>query len=169
MTEGTSANRSEGRSTGASAGGNFVLRAPLESDRHRLEHFLNSESLGLPDAWMDGQMAVTPESDELVGYIYIAQYGGDAYVAPIAVVEGWRKKGVGATLIAWAFQEHEELRLVSEGRAHGFYHALGFQHLPWEQVDAYPRSLCEQCPDLETCHPQPFIGTRDGTACPAVL
>ena len=150
-------------------GGAFILRSPRESDGHRLEHFLNSEHLGLPEGWMDGQIAVTSDTDGLMGYIYIADYEGDAYVAPIAVVEEWRNKGVGRALIDWAFQEHEELRLVSEGRAHGFYHALGFQHLPWDQVAAYPVELCQQCPDRETCHPQPFIGTRDGMASPAVL
>lgn len=97
------------------------------------------------------------DDDEIVGVIRLAlDEQNVAHVNPIVIYPSWRGYGVGRELIAFASETYGEIRLVSRGSSLGFYQALGFKDIAWENIHAPIVSECEACEMKEECHPVPM-------------
>ena len=73
----------------------------------------------------------------------------------------WHGFGVGRTLVEDAGARHDEIRLVARGKSIGFYRALGFVEIPWEDIAPGVTEECDGCPLIDECGPLP-MGWKKG-------
>lgn len=95
-------------------------------------------------------------SQKVVGFIRLLEDRGQWYVNPVVVDPAYRRKGVGAALMAFAHKRYGELRFVARGYAVPFYEALGCENVPWDAIAPIVADDCDECSMLATCHPQPM-------------
>jgi GNAT superfamily N-acetyltransferase len=145
----------------------FDIRPACAKDLPLLQSLFVEDGMAQPSTaqLLAGTVAVN-DDDEAVGFIQILEVSDDvnpaangAYVYPVIVYQSWQHHGVGRALIDYELARHGTLKLVACNRSQRFYPKAGFEPLPWEQVAARVARDCELCPDLPTCHPQPFIKT----------
>jgi N-acetylglutamate synthase-like GNAT family acetyltransferase len=132
-----------------------AMRAGVSSDQAVLDGLLEAEGMG---AGVDPSEFVVVESDgRIVGIARAEVIDGDAWIRPIAVTAPGRGRGIGSTLVRELAARHGTLRVVARGASAGFYAALGFVEMGWETTAEGLRAECEQCPDLDACHPVPMV------------
>jgi GNAT superfamily N-acetyltransferase len=86
--------------------------------------------------------------------------GNGHYVYPVIVFANWRKLGVASALVRYELKRHGQLKLVACRPSRGFYERSGFAHETWENIAYQIARDCEQCPNLKSCDPQPFVISR---------
>jgi N-acetylglutamate synthase-like GNAT family acetyltransferase len=96
----------------------------------------------------------------LAGAARLEWEDGLAYLRPVAVDPEWQAQGIGRRLIQELAEGLPELNVVARGEAVGFYTRLGFMPAAWEQVPERYRQECADCPDSESCQPQPMAWER---------
>lgn len=133
----------------------FTLRPAVEDDLEAINTYAYWEGMDVMPSLDNITVAESADGD-VVGFIRIAMgANGIAHVNPVVTVETWRGYGVGKALVEDALAKYGELRLVSRGSSLGFYHAVGFENVPWEDIDMAVVDDCEGCEMREECNPQP--------------
>jgi mycothiol synthase len=97
-----------------------------------------------PDDW-DPSLAHLAEVDgQIVGYVVALSFEGDAYVAVLGVLPGWRGRGIAKALLRRSFAElarrgHDEVRLNVDAQnptgAVALYERVGMT--PYRRYDIY--------------------------------
>lgn len=133
----------------------FTMRAAREEDMALINWYAYNE--GMPDIpGTEGVTVAVNADDQVVGFIRIKRGdNGVAHVNPVVVYGPWRRYGVGRTLVEDALAREGELRLVSRGGSLAFYRALGFEDVPWDDIDYEIAGECNACELIEECRPQP--------------
>ena len=139
----------------------FTLRPAREDDLPTINAFAAVEGMAdLPS--IDRVTVAESEAGDVVGFVRIAaDEEGVGHVNPIVVYSTWRGYGVGRALMDDALARYGELRLVSRGSSLGFYRALGFHEVPWDQIDPVIADDCNGCDIHDECGPTPVARTRD--------
>ena len=138
-----------------------VVRRGRESDRQALQELLASHQMETHVDPLDFWVAEVDES--LAAAARLEQEDETVYLRPIAVDRKWQAKGIGRALIQELAADLPRLNVVARGEAVGFYTHLGFAPAAWEQVPQRYRQECADCPDLETCRPEPMTWDRGQT------
>jgi predicted N-acetyltransferase YhbS len=145
----------------------FTIRPAAERDLPLLTSLFAEDGMALPQRseLLSGTVAVNND-DEAVGFIRVLPIqdadnpaANGNYVYPVIVFVSWRKHGVATALIEYELARYHELKLVACRSSQGFYPRIGFEPLAWSEVANRIAHDCELCPDLPTCHPQPFVRT----------
>lgn len=140
------------------AGGRIEIsvRDARADDLDLIDWYANQEGMdAIPGT--EGVRVAVGEEDVAVGFLRIVfDKEGVAYVNPVVVYNQWRGFGVGRTLMEDALRRFKTLRLVSRGNSFGFYKALGFVEIGWEDIKAELEDDCENCPDRAACDPHPM-------------
>lgn len=135
----------------------FAIRAGREEDRFALDALCSREGMGEVPSIENVLVAVRPPRD-IIGFIRIARDDKEtAFVNPVITHEAWRGFGVGRALMEEALAHYGELRLVARGKSVGFYEALGFKPLAWEDVKMELVEDCDTCELRDECGPQPLV------------
>ena len=139
----------------------FTLRPAREDDLPTINAFAAVEGMAdLPS--IDRVTVAESEAGDVVGVVRsAAEEEGVGHVNPIVVYSTWRGYGVGRALMDDALARYGELRLVSRGSSLGFYRALGFHEVPWDQIDTDIADDCNACDIHDECGPTPVARTRD--------
>ena len=138
------------------AQGLFSLRDARESDWSALNAYANLEGMDAMPG-IDNIVVAVNSKDQVVGFIRIALgANGIAHVNPIVTASTWRGYGVGRALTQAMLEKYGELRLVSRGWSLGFYQALGFDEIPWTDIDRAVVDDCDGCEMYAECRPVPM-------------
>lgn len=133
-----------------------TLRPAVEADLPYLNAYNAREGMDQLPGIQDITVAVQ-EDDIPVGLIRIVgRETGCAYVNPIVVLDTWRGYGVGRCLLEDALETYGELRLISRGSSVGFYQAMGFHEIPWEDIESTDVDDCDNCNWRDECSPLPM-------------
>ena len=135
----------------------FTIRDARVLDMPLIDSYAGAEGMDRIPGPRGVRVAVN-ENDEVVGFCRLQEdANGIAYVNPIVTYALWRGYGVGRALIEDAHERAGELRLISRGTSEGFYRKLGFEEMPWENVDLQAASEdCDHCPYRAACGPVPM-------------
>jgi ribosomal protein S18 acetylase RimI-like enzyme len=106
------------------------------------KEFMMRREIFHPELWF---LAVVGE--EIIGTCLCFQYGQLGWVRQLAVVEKWRRKGLGAALLCHAFQVFKERGYKKVGlvvdsdnpNAYRFYQSLGMKKM--RQYDQYLKMI----------------------------
>lgn len=135
----------------------FTIRDARDDDMQLIDAYAHAEGMDRIPGPARVRVAVNDE-DAVVGFCRLQDdVNGIAYVNPIVTYAPWRGYGVGKALMEDARAIAGELRLISRGTSEGFYRKLGFQEMPWSDVDLEAASEdCDNCPYREACGPVPM-------------
>ena len=135
----------------------FTIRNARLRDMPLIDSYAHAEGMDRIPGPARVRVAVNAD-DEVVGFCRLQDdANGVAYVNPIVTSANWRGLGVGRALIADARARAGELRLISRGTSEGFYRALGFAEMGWDEVDLEAASEdCHNCPYRAACGPVPM-------------
>lgn len=134
----------------------FVLRAARQSDANTINTYASWEGMDAMPS-MENITVAQSSSGDIVGFLRVAHgANGVMHVNPVVVVSTWRNHGVGRALMDNALATYGELRLVSRGSSAGFYRALGYAPLTWDDIDKAVVDDCGNCPLREECEPVPL-------------
>ena len=135
----------------------FTIRDARLRDMPLIDSYANAEGMDRIPGPARVRVAVN-DDDEVVGFCRLQDdMNGIAYVNPIVVYPTWRGHGVGKALMQDARALAGELRLISRGTSEGFYRALGFVEMSWNEVDLEAASEdCDNCPYRASCGPVPM-------------
>lgn len=134
----------------------FTLRPAADKDRGLIDAYAYAEGMDRIPSLENVTVAANAE-DECVGFLRLAfSDAGVAHVNPVVVYGAWRGYGVGRALMEDALARCGELRLVARGSSVGFYRALGFSEVPWEDIATYVTEDCEHCDLRDECEPVPM-------------
>lgn len=122
-----------------------------------IDAYANAEGMDVIPGPARVRVAVD-SSDAVVGFCRLQDdVNGIAYVNPIVTYSAWRGYGVGRALILDALEQAGELRLIARGASVGFYRRLGFEEMPWDEVDLEAaEEECDSCPYRADCGPVPM-------------
>jgi fumarate reductase (CoM/CoB) subunit B len=134
----------------------FTVRPVRPSDYPYIVTLLGDEGMTLPSDWREGTAAVN-DADELVGYIHVRQTDQGPHVAPVAVFPAWRGRGVGRTLIDLELARSGKLKLAARGSSAGFYRALGFSEITFDEISDELEEDCKSCDVRVSCAPVAFM------------
>lgn len=135
----------------------FTIRDARQSDMLLIDMYAMAEGMDhIPGP--DRVRVAVNDKDEVIAFCRLQDdVNGIAYVNPIVTYSAWRGYGVGRALIEDARSIAGELRLISRGASEGFYRKLGFEELPWSEVDLEAASEdCDNCPHRSECGPVPM-------------
>ncbi len=134
----------------------FTLRPAHEEDTETINTYASWEGMdNMPS--VENITVAQSAAGDIVGFLRVARgANGVMHVNPVVVVSTWRGYGVGRALMQDALQRFGELRLVSRGESVGFYEALGFAPISWDDVDKAEVDDCDNCPVREDCGPLPM-------------
>ena len=134
----------------------FTLRPARPEDKGNIDAYAYWEGMDNMPSVENITVAESNEGD-VVGFVRVAKgVNGIYHVNPVVVVSTWRGYGVGRALMEDAQQRFGELRLVARGSAVGFYKALGYTEITWDDVDKAAVDDCDHCPMREECAPLPM-------------
>ena len=134
----------------------FSLRDAREEDKVALDAFCRAEGMDILPSLGLMRVAVNND-DEIVGLVRVVLSGrGIAFVNPVITHASWRGYGVGRALMDEALARYGELRLVSRGTSRAFYEALGYETIPWADIEMSLVEDCEGCTARDTCEPVPM-------------
>lgn len=134
----------------------FVLRPARASDANTINTYASWEGMDALPSIKNITVAQSSLGD-IVGFLRVVRgANGVMHVNPVVVVSTWRKHGVGRALMEQALETYGELRLVSRGSSAGFYHALGYEPLAWDDIDTAVVDDCDNCPLANECEPVPL-------------
>ena len=135
----------------------FTIRDAREDDMPLIDAYAHAEGMDVIPGPTRVRVAVNDEDVPVAFCRLQDDVNGIAYVNPIVTYAEWRGYGVGRALIADARQQAGELRLISRGTSEGFYRKLGFEEMPWDNVDLEAASEdCDNCPYRAQCNPVPM-------------
>lgn len=134
----------------------FSLRPAREEDVEIVNTYAYWEGMdNMPS--MENITVAESSAGDVVGFLRVARgNNGVMHVNPVVVVSTWRGFGVGRALVEDALERFDELRLVSRGTSVGFYQALGFTPLTWDDIDKTEVDDCDNCCMIEECKPLPM-------------
>ena len=113
---------------------------------------------------LDNVTVAANGDDQCVGFLRLAfSEAGVAHINPVVTYAEWRGFGVGRALVENACARHDEVRLVARGKSIGFYRALGFVEIPWEDIAPGVTEECDGCPLIDECDPLP-MGWKKGAS-----
>ena len=138
----------------------FTLRPAREEDTDTINAYASWEGMdNMPS--MENITVAQSAAGNIVGFLRVAHgANGVAHVNPVVTVSTWRGYGVGRALMDDALQRFGELRLVARGESVGFYEALGYAPLTWDDVDKAVVDDCDHCAMRAECGPVPMGKTR---------
>ena len=137
----------------------FALRKAEPRDEKRVLSLMESAGMGLAQDWQDGTVAVD-DTDNCIGYLRVQHTNKGHHVAPVAVYPAWQGKGVGRALMEHALKQFGSLKLVARGEVAGFYRALGYHEVPFEEISDELEEDCLHCADRAQCCPVAFALER---------
>ena len=142
----------------------FTLRPARESDWELINYYAYNEGMdNIPS--LDNVTVAVNADDECIGFLRLAfSEAGIAHVNPVVTYSAWRGYGVGRALVDDARARHDEIRLVARGKSIGFYRALGFVDIPWEDIAPGVTEECDGCPLIDECGPLPMGWKRNASA-----
>ncbi len=134
----------------------FTLRPARDEDADVINAYANGEGMDdMPS--MENITVAESAAGDVVGFLRVARgTNGVMHVNPVITVKTWRGYGVGRALMEDALHRYGELRLVSRGESVGFYKALGYSPIGWDDIDKAEVDDCDNCPMLEECGPLPL-------------
>lgn len=140
----------------------FTLRPARESDWELINYYAYNEGMdNIPS--LDNVTVAVNADDECIGFLRLAfSEAGIAHVNPVVTYSAWRGYGVGRALVDDARARHDEIRLVARGKSIGFYRALGFVDIPWEDIAPGVTEECDGCPLIDECGPLPMGWKKAG-------
>lgn len=141
----------------------FTLRPAREGDWELINYYAYSEGMDdIPS--LDNVTVAANGDDQCVGFLRLAfSEAGVAHINPVVTYAEWRGFGVGRALVENACARHDEVRLVARGKSIGFYRALGFVEIPWEDIAPGVTEECDGCPLIDECGPLP-MGWKKGAS-----
>ncbi len=134
----------------------FTLRSACETDIDTINAYASWEGMDVMPSHENITVAQSAEGN-VVGFLRVARGVNDVmHVNPVVVVSTWRGHGVGRALMEDALQRFGELRLVSRGESVGFYEALGYAPMLWDDIDKAEVDDCDNCDMRSVCKPVPM-------------
>ena len=138
----------------------FTLRSARQDDAGTINAYASWEGMDNMPSMEDITVAQSAAGD-VVGFLRVARGAtGVMHVNPVVTVSTWRGYGVGRALMDDALQRFGELRLVARGESVGFYEALGYARITWDDVDKAVVDDCDHCVMRAECGPVPMGKTR---------
>ncbi|SEA29962.1 Ribosomal protein S18 acetylase RimI [Desulfuromusa kysingii] len=92
----------------------------------------------------------------LAGFARMDCVGNRFYIRPIIISTRFQRQGLGKLLVEYLLSIFDDITVIARGSAEGFYRALGFSPIGWEQIDEDFCRECQFCPDLTDCIPVPM-------------
>lgn len=92
----------------------------------------------------------------LAGFARMDLVDNRFYIRPIIVSTRFQGQGLGKSLVKYLLSVFADITVIARGSAEGFYRALGFSPVGWEQIDEDFCRECRLCPDLNDCFPVPM-------------
>lgn len=135
----------------------FTIRDACDADMALIDAYAAEAGMDHIPGPARVRVAVNAD-DAVVGFCRLQDdVNGIAYVNPIVTYSAWRGYGVGRALIEDARDLAGELRLIARGTSEGFYRKLGFEEMPWSDVDLKAAEEdCDNCPYRAECGPVPM-------------
>lgn len=134
----------------------FTLRPACDEDAETINVYASWEGMDVMPS-MENITVAESSSGDIVGFLRVARgVNGVMHVNPVVTVSTWRGYGVGRALMEDALDRFGELRLVSRGASVGFYQALGYEPLTWDDIDKAEVDDCDHCAMKQECNPLPM-------------
>jgi N-acetylglutamate synthase-like GNAT family acetyltransferase len=138
----------------------MIIRRATTADLEDLRELLREMDMGADHLPLH-DLLVAVDDDRLAGAVHLQQVGDELYLRAMAVNPEFQCRGVGRALVVALLEGHDRVKVVARGPAAPFYKKLGFQPTGWQDIHTDMRAECDDCPDLETCAPQPLVFIRD--------
>lgn len=121
----------------------------------QIKKLLEKEDMSLSDVATLDDYWIIKEKDKVIAVLCLLKDEKGFYLESIVVDEAYRRKGLGRVLLETATKDKDkEVTVIARGDAVPFYRSLGFISSDWSFVPSFYQEQCQDCPVLESCHPQ---------------